>query len=143
MSEMLIPAQAAGRTRGLVLHNNSPRPAKTVALGGYLFEATLSRSWPARALMEDDGAMIVVQSAPNEFFLAGAGLTVSFFRDPDTDNKLGGIASIEEMKRAGGKWVTVNRMNGDESNQGRQLMMEAHQVRVYRVVLYAVDRASR
>jgi hypothetical protein len=127
-------------TRGLVLHANSPRPTQTVALGGYLFEATLSRSWPATSLLTDDGAMIIVQSAPNEFYIAGSGLTVTFFRDPDADDKSSGISSIEEVARVDGRWTTERRLNGDQSNQGRQLQMDAHHVRVYRVVLYATDR---
>ena len=143
MSDLLLTAQAVGRTRGLVLHSNSPRPTQTVSLGGYLFEATLSRSWPAKTLLVDDGAMIIVQSGPDEFYIAGSGLTVSFFRDPDVDGKLGGIASIEEMYRVADKWITAHRLNGDQSNQGRQLSLASHDVHVYRVKLYAVDRSSR
>jgi hypothetical protein len=145
MSEMLLTARAANRTRGLVLHSNSPRPTQTVSLGGYLFEATLSRSWPAKSLLEDDGAMMIVQSDivqsnPDEFYIAGSGLTISFFRDPDTDGKQSGIASIEEVNRVEDKWVTLRRLNGDQSNQGRQLSMAPHEIRVYRVKLLAIDR---
>lgn len=67
LSDMLIPAQAAGKTRGLVLHADSPRPTQTVALGGYLFEATLSRSWPAKTLLTDNDAMTIIQSGRDEF----------------------------------------------------------------------------
>jgi hypothetical protein len=141
LKDILIPAQVAGKTRGLVLHADSPRPTQTVALGGYLFEATLSRSWPAKALLTDDGAMMVVQSAPDEFYIAGRGLTVSFSRDPDVDVRLAGIASIEEVSRTNGTWVTTRRLNGDQSNQGRQLSMSANQVHIYRVALYATERS--
>jgi beta-galactosidase GanA len=48
MRDILPEAQKAGLTRGLVLHATSPRPTQTVALGGYLFAATLSRSWLAK-----------------------------------------------------------------------------------------------
>lgn len=140
MSAMLLTAQAANRSRGLVLHSNSPRPTQTISLGGYLFEATLSRSWPAKALMEEDGAMLLVQDGADEFYVVGSGLTVSFFRDPDVDNKLSGIASIEEIAWTDGQWRTLRRLNGDQSNQGRQLSMAPHEVHVYRVKLYAVDR---
>jgi hypothetical protein len=44
--DLLGAAQAADRTRALVLHATSQRPTQTVELGGYLFGATLSRSWP-------------------------------------------------------------------------------------------------
>jgi len=53
MHDLVPAAQSAGLTRGLVLHVTSPRPTQTVALGGYLFEATLSRSWPARTIIAD------------------------------------------------------------------------------------------
>jgi beta-galactosidase GanA len=140
LSDVLLPGQASGDVRGLVLHKDSPRPTRTVALGGYLFDATLSRTWPARSLATDDGAMIAIQSKPNEFYIAGSGLTISFTRDPDTDNKLSGIASIEEVSRdSSGGWVTRRWLNGDQSNQGRQLSMDPRRMRIYRVKLYAVD----
>ncbi|SNT36571.1 Beta-galactosidase GanA [Granulicella rosea] len=141
LADMIVPAQAAGKTRGLVLHADSPRPTQTVALGGYLFEATLSRSWPAKTLIADDGAMIVIESAPNEFYISGRGLTVSFFRDPDVDEKTGGIASIEELTHADGKWTTQRRLNGDQTNQGRSLSLAPKDVHTYRVKLYATDSA--
>lgn len=140
LTDMLLPAQATGKTQGLVLHADSPRPTQTVALGGYLMEATLSRSWPAKTLLTDNGAMIVIQSASDEFYIAGQGLTVSFTRDPDVDDRLAGIASIEEVSRIDGGWVTQRRLNGDQSNQGRQLSLAPNQVRIYRVVLYAAER---
>jgi len=143
ISDMLLPSQVSGNVRALVLHRDSPRPTRTVELGGYLFDATLSRTWPARTLASDDGAMIAIQSRPNEFYIAGSGLTISFARDPDTDNKLSGIASIEEVRRdANDGWVTERRLNGDQNNQGRQLSMDPHRMRIYHVKLYAVDRPA-
>ena len=143
MSDMLLSTQVSGNVRALVLHKDSPRPTRTIALGGYLFEATLSRTWPARTLATDDGAMIAMQSNPNEFYFAGSGLTISFKRDPDTDNKLSGIASIEEVSRnANGTWIVLRQLNGDQSNQGRQLSMDPHRMHIYRVALYATDRPA-
>jgi hypothetical protein len=143
ISDMLLPSQVSGNVRALVLHRDSPRPTRTVELGGYLFDAALSRTWPARTLASDDGAMIAIQSRPNEFYIAGSGLTISFARDPDTDNKLSGIASIEEVRRdANDGWVTERRLNGDQNNQGRQLSMDPHRMRIYHVKLYAVDRPA-
>ena len=140
LSDLILTAQSQNKTRGLVLHATSPRPTQTVALGSYLFEATLSRTWPARALATDDGAMLIIQSAPNEFVFAGTGLTITFFRDPDTDDKTVGIASVEEVTRVNGSWQTLRRLNGDQTNQGRQLSMDPHRVHIYRVVLYTTDR---
>jgi uncharacterized protein DUF5597/glycosyl hydrolase family 42 (putative beta-galactosidase) len=141
LGEQLVQAQAAGRTRGLVLHATSPRPTQTVSLGGYLFTAALSRSWPDKRLLTNDGAMLMLQSQSDEFYVVGSGLTVTMTRDPDTDARVAGIASIEEVSRPGGvAWQVARRLNGDQSNQGRQLSMDANQMRIYRVHLYAAER---
>ena len=140
LGDDLVQAQAAGRTRGLVLHATSPRPTQTVALGGYLFTATLSRSWPDKHLLTKDGAMLVLQAQRDEFYIVGSGLTVTMTRDPDTDARVAGIASIEEVSRTGTAWHVERRLNGDQSNQGRQLSMDANQIRIYRVHLYAAER---
>ena len=136
--DILPPAQAAGWTRGLVLHTTSPRPTQTVALGGYLFEATLSRSWPARTILADDGAMLILQTSLGEFYILGSGLTVSFARDPDVGAGTAGIASVEQVSRASGRWTTERRLNGDQTNQGRQLMLDPHRQQMYRVRLYSI-----
>jgi len=138
--DLLPAAQAAGQTRGLVLHATSPRPTQTVALGGYLFEATLSRTWPAKTLATEDGAMLILQSSPGEFYVVGSGLTVSFARDADVDAGIAGIESIEQVSRASGQWTTERRLNGDQTNQGRQLMLDPHRPHIYRVRLYSIAR---
>ena len=136
--DILPAAQAAGLTRGLVLHVTSPRPTQTVALGGYLFEATLSRSWPARTIIADDGAMLILQTSPDEFYILGSGLTVSFARDPDVDTGIAGIESVEQVSRTSGRWTTEMRLNGDQTNQGRQLLLDPHRQHIYRVRLYSI-----
>ena len=140
LRDLLPAAQAEGRTRGLVLHATSPRATQTVSLGGYLFEATLSRSWPARNLLAEDGAMLILRTSPAEFYVAGSGVTITVARDPDADNGIAGIESIEQVSRASGQWTTERRLNGDQSNQGRQLALDPHQPRIYRVRLYTNAR---
>jgi uncharacterized protein DUF5597 len=132
--------QAAYRTRRMALHANSPRASQSVALGGYSFQASLSRAWSTNALLANDGGMLLMQSAPNEFLITGAGLTVKMSRDPDTDGQLAGFSSIEEVSRVGSEWKVESRLNGDQSNQGRQLTIDPHEVRIYRVRLYAAPR---
>ena len=136
--DLIASAQIAGRTRGLVLHTTSLRPTQRVALGGYLFEATLSRSWPARTIIADDGAMLILETGPGEFCVAGSGLTVNFIRDPDVDSGIAGIESIEQVSRNDGQWKVERRLNGDQTNQGRQLMLDPHEHRIFRVRLYSI-----
>ena len=140
LGQTLIDAQAADRTRGMSIHANSPRASQTVALGGYLFQGSLSRSWSTNAMLANDGGMLLLQSAPNEFFVVGVGLTVKMTRDPDTDSQIAGITSIEELSKVESEWKVTARLNGDESNQGRQLTMDPHQVRIYRLRMYTAPR---
>jgi beta-galactosidase GanA len=139
ISDLLPGAEAAGKTRGLVLHATSLRPTQTVALGGYLFQAALSRSWPTEKTASENGAMLILQSDPDEFYIIGSGLTVSFTRDPDVDSGIAAIQSIERVFRTSGKWVTETRLNGDQTNQGRQLLMDPHEFQMYRVRLYSIQ----
>lgn len=82
--------------------------------------------------------MLILQSSPGEFYIAGSGLTVSFARDPDVDAGIAGIESVEEVSRASGQWITERRLNGDQTNQGRQLLMDAKRPHIYRVRLYSI-----
>jgi beta-galactosidase GanA len=139
LTDILPQAQREGRTRGLVLHANSPRPTQTVSLGGYLFTATLARSWPARALLQDDGAMILLQTAPDEFLIGGTALGITVSADPDENGGVAGIASAEEGSRANGAWITDRRLNGDQIDQGRTIFLPDHHVKLLRVKLYRIS----
>jgi hypothetical protein len=136
LSEQTLQAQEKGKIRGLVLRESSPRASQTISLGGFLFRGMLSRSWPAKQLLASDGGMMVIESGPNEFFVVGSGLTVTFLRDPDVDQQIAGIASIEQVSDADGKLITERLLNGDQSNQGRELLMDPHEFRTYKVRLF-------
>jgi hypothetical protein len=140
LGDRFMQAQAHGDTRALVLHLTSPRPHQTVALDGYLFRATLTRSWITQKPLTTDGAMLVMRSTPGEFYVLGSGLSVSFLRDPDVDNRIAGIAGIAQLAWRDGRWRVAQQMNGDQSDQGRQLLMDPHTVRLYRVRLYSYPR---
>jgi hypothetical protein len=76
LTGQIVDAQQHDRIRALVLHDDSPRPQQTVALGGYLFRAALARTWPVRQLAATTGGMMVLEIGPDEFLVAGSGLTV-------------------------------------------------------------------
>jgi len=135
LADILPQAQREGRTRGLGLHVGSPRSSQTVSLGGYLFTATLARSWPSRNLLQDDGAMIVLQTGPDEFYIGGTALNVTVSVDVEAREGIAGIASLEEGSRINGEWTTARRLNGDQDNQGRSILLPDHQFKLLRVKL--------
>lgn len=62
--------------------------------------------------------------------------TVEFLRDPDAGSGTAGIAGIDQLAWRQGRWTVVERLNGDQTNQGRELLMEAHTMHLYRIRLY-------
>lgn len=136
----LIRAEARDQTRALVLHLTSPRPTQTLALGGYLFRATLARAWHGGKPLETNGAMLVLELRPDVFDVLGMGLNVTFLRNPDADDRIAAIASVERMRWARDRWVIDRRLNGDQTNQGRNLLMSPRAVHLYRVRLYSIPR---
>lgn len=65
---------------------------------------------------------------------------VDMARDPDADSNIVAIAGIDQLACVKGNWVVEQRLNGDQSNHGRQLLMDAHAFHVYRVRLYTYSR---
>jgi hypothetical protein len=53
--------------------------------------------------------MIIVQSTENEFYIAGTGLTVSLFRNPDVDSP---VAESKASKRSAARTATAARSGG-------------------------------
>ena len=86
------------------------------------------------------GVMLILQATPGEFYFIGSGLTVSVVRDSDVDSGIAGIDSVEQVSRSSGQWITERRLNGDQTNQGRQLMLDPHQPHIYRLRLYSIAR---
>jgi hypothetical protein len=82
--------------------------------------------------------MLILLTSPGEFYILGSGLTVSFARDPDVDTGIAGIESVEQVSRSSGRWTTEGRLNGDQTNQGRQLLLDARRQHMYRVRLYSI-----
>lgn len=140
LGDRFIRAQQHGDTRALVLHLTSPRPYQTIAVDGYLFRANLTRSWITHKPLTADGAMLVMPSAAGEFYVLGSGLNVSFLRDPDVDDRVAGIADMAQLAWEDGGWKVVEEMNGDQTDQGRQLLMDPHAMQLYRVRLYSYPR---
>jgi hypothetical protein len=88
-------------------------------------------------VITDDGAMLILQSSSDEFYIVGSGLTISISRDADVDSRIAGIESVEQVSRSSGQWITERRLNGDQTNQGRQVVFDPHRQHIYRVRLYS------
>ena len=78
---------------------------------------------------------LVIQLGPDEFLIAGQGVTVTFA--PASGDGRAGIESIWEGRYVAGRWVPGRLLNGDESHQGRHLRLPPGGFAIQRVRLYA------
>ena len=79
------------------------------------------------------GAVLILQLAPDEFLIAGAGTTITFA--PAAGSGKIGIDQVQEGHFAqDGAWITTRWLNGDQTHQGRHIRLEEWSVQ--RVKLY-------
>ena len=76
-----------------------------------------------------------MQLGADEFVVAGTGMILTFASN-DTINPIVGIESIQEGLYENGVWMAGRTINGDDSNQGRELRLPAGKFGVFRVRLY-------
>lgn len=125
LSPLILHFQGTGRMEG-ILQTEAPKSAAQqlagvketsgiqsscdIALGGYVAHVVYSNASPdARAYG------LIINTAPDEFLLAGDGLAVYF--SSATQREVG-IAEVWEQVFVNGTWVNVRRLNGDQTNQG-------------------------
>jgi beta-galactosidase GanA len=82
---------------------------------------------------------MIIQIGPEEYLIAGQGITVTF--KPRTGKAaLAGIDSAFEGEfDSTGKWVPGRLLNGDQTHQGRHIRLESGKWQIQRVKLYDYD----
>jgi beta-galactosidase GanA len=112
---------------------------QVVKLGNYTFtfRHDYTLGWSPQAKEEQWPIMggLIIQTAPDEFIVAGDGIVVTFASNlPDAP--LAGIARIDEGEYKNGQWVAGRRMNGDQSHQGRHLRFSVGECGIQILKLY-------
>lgn len=107
-----------------------PAGADTSSRGGIVFGFP-----PGPAAVMHSGGGIIIALAPDEFLIAGSGLTVTFA--PNAQGApIAGILRAQEGHYEKGQWVAGRWMNGDQTNQGRHIQLGAQAFSMQRVKLY-------
>jgi len=113
--------------------------ADTLRFGDYSFvvkhDYTLGWSPKAKEEQWPQTGGLVIQTAADEFIVAGTGIVITFSSDK-TDNGRVGILNIEEGDYVNGKWIPGRTMNGDQSHQGRHLRFEVGDFGIQKLKLY-------
>ncbi len=110
LKDLILQQQGKGTMAGFVA--DSSATVKSFNLGGYHIEAKLS-NWPTKAVISGG---IIINTAPDEFIIAGKGLDVLFTNADKKDVSLVALDYVDEGVFKEGKWIAGRRLNGDEVN---------------------------
>jgi beta-galactosidase GanA len=136
LAPLILENQGKGTMAGVLL--DSASQVAKVKLGGYIFNFHHSYSWPYAPRTEGENPRfggLIIMISPDEFYIAGKGLIVTFETGTD-DNSFVGIGSMDEGKFVDGKWFSGRRLNGDQSHQGRHMDLPVNTFSIQRVRLY-------
>ncbi len=132
IAPLLLNAQSKGNVHGFTL--NKEHPSVEFQLASYTLHISLDQIFGRGS---DTAYGLVMLTAPDEFVGAGKGFRVHITTRIPARNV--GIASIEEGRFEGGKWVPERRLNGDENDQGNFWRFDQRSVRTEKMILYHYD----
>lgn len=136
LTPLILANQGKGTMAGVIL--DSAGQKAEIKMGDYIFIIKHEYSWPYAPKTEGDnpryGGMIIMVS-PEEFFVAGRGMVITFKSAKD-DGTIAGIGSIDEGKFVDGKWIPGLRLNGDQSHQGRHTDLPGSTFSIQKIKLY-------
>ncbi len=113
--------------------------ADTIKFGEYTFtikhDYTLGWSPKAKEEQWPQSGVLIIQTAPDEFIVAGTGVVITF-SSGQADKGRVGILTIEEGAFVNNKWTPGRIMNGDQSHQGRHLRFPVDDYGIQKLKLY-------
>lgn len=141
LSPAILEAQGTGRMsafRPRVLEDGTVIDTPvTEAIGSYRFTVSFVDPWVAKNTQNTaTHGGIIIQTGPEDYLVAGQGVTLTF--TPVGDGPpLAGIDNVWEGSfDARGTWVPGRLLNGDQTHQGRHLRLAPGAFQIQRVRLY-------
>ncbi len=137
LAPIILEYQPKGKIDGVLL--DSLNQKQDIVMGSYKLtvkhDHTLSWSPGAKKPNWPETGGIIIQTASDEFIIAGTGIVVTF--STVTDNgKTVGILQADEGVFKNGKWIAGRRMNGDQDHQGRHIGIDAKEYVIQKVKIY-------
>jgi beta-galactosidase GanA len=137
LTPLIITNQGQEKIKGVLL---SKSDNETITrLGKYEFtckhDYTLSWTPGARTEIWPMGSAIIIQTAENEFYVAGTGVVITV-KSVENKNINVGLLKVDEGNFINNKWVIKRHLNGDQTHQGRHVNIPTNQFSTQRVELY-------
>jgi beta-galactosidase GanA len=114
--------------------NDAPVSEK---LGGFVFTVNFIDPWTPRSEQNPvSHGGLILQTGPEDFLIAGQGITVTFKGAGDGPPLAGIDYAWEGSFGANGAWQNLRRLNGDQTHQGRHIRLPPGQYQIQKVRLY-------
>jgi beta-galactosidase GanA len=145
LTPLILANQGSARIVGIktprAFDGTEDLSAQKLTFGRYTFDVRFRQPPPistgAKEETELPGAHggLVIQTGDDEFFVAGTGMILRFL-STDRASPVAGIETVEEGRFEKGAWSRGRVLNGDETNQGRELRLASGQFTIRRLRLY-------
>jgi hypothetical protein len=135
LAALILENQPKGRVAGVLLEDLTP--SQRIRLGDYTLNVSPGgprRLFPGEPVSADAPRNlaphgIFIATAQDEFYMAGANLTITFA--PHTPGPpVAGLATVEEGKFVDGHWVRGRVLAGDDTGQGNSVSLRDNMLRV-------------
>jgi len=131
IAPVILENQGKHAVGGVVLDKN--HATQKLQVGDYTLDVGIAHHYTFPT--PDFPAGIFIQLGPDEYLMAGRGLTVAF--TPNTPGPpIAGLARVDEGVFVSGKWVAGRRLNGDEILSGKGLRLRGDYYVIQHVKLY-------
>jgi hypothetical protein len=137
LSPLILESQAAGKIEGVLLDSNNQK--QDIIIGNYKLtvshEYTLGWSPESKKPGWPESGGLIIQSANDEFIIAGTGIVITFSSVLPA-NPTVGILRADEGEYINGRWKAGRRMNGDQDHQGRHIRIPVKEFSIQQVKVY-------
>jgi beta-galactosidase GanA len=132
LAPLILENQTQRRVAAVLLEELTP--SQRVRVGEYTLN--VSRANRAQSSQQPAPHGIFIATGPDEFYMAGSGLAVTFQANTPGPPTVG-LATVEEGQFVDGRWVPGRRLAGDDTGQGNNISLPAGaNARILRVTLY-------
>jgi hypothetical protein len=139
LAPLILAHQGTDKISAVLL--NQSNPSQKVQVGNYTLTVASPRPRAAAGAPPSQAAVpsaaaILIAVGPDEYYVAGSGVTVGFA--PSTPGPpLAGLGTVEEGKFVDGRWVPGRQLAGDETGQGDYLSLRS--LGIQHVTLYRYE----
>jgi beta-galactosidase GanA len=142
LSPLILENQTKGKVAAVLLEDLTP--VQRIRLGDYTLDIAGDRprrfgaeaALPSQTPPAPPPHGIFIMTGPDEFYMAGNGLTITF--SPNTPGPpIVGLGTVEEGQFADGRWLPGRTLGGDETNQGNSISLRGGRgPEILRVTVY-------